>query len=85
MAYTIAGRTNSNGTITPHVSVAVKQVRAGDIVYEGGEWYRVYEGGDKGLRFWNVTAKYANAVHIQTNPHVGMPVHGENELCGAGW
>jgi hypothetical protein len=31
---------------------------SGDIVQEGAKVYRVYDSGNKGLRYWNVTEKW---------------------------
>lgn len=66
--HTIVGQTLSTGEIIPHQPI-VTTALPGDVVYIFSEeqdiapqWYRVYEDGSKGLRFWCVTMAYAQAV-----------------------
>jgi hypothetical protein len=70
MTFTIVGRTQflESCSIIPHSPVTVAKLHPGDIVYYPGgdnvpsQWYRVYDSGNKGLRFWGVTGAYAEAV-----------------------
>ena len=66
--HTIVGQTLATGEIIPHQPI-VTTALPGDIVFVFSEeqdihpqWYRVYEDGSKGLRFWCVTMAYAQAV-----------------------
>ena len=66
--HTIVGQTLATGEIIPHQPI-VTTALPGDIVYIFSEeqditpqWYRVYEDGSKGLRFWCVTMAYADFV-----------------------
>jgi hypothetical protein len=69
MLHTIVGQTQSNGEIIPHQPIVTENLLIGDIVFVHSEkadiapqWYRVYQDGKKGKRFFCVTMAFADSV-----------------------
>ena len=59
--FLVVGETKE-GAIAPFLQPAiVNKPRVGDIVKQDGEFYRIYEDGRRGLRFWSVTTKWHEA------------------------